>query len=136
GLLGRDPQRVNSVEKIPFLPIQFFKSHELLSSRGPVQISFSSSGTTGSSTSRHLVTDLSVYEQSFRKGFQHFYGNIKNYAVLALLPSYLEREGSSLIYMVEDLIKGSRNPHSGFYLHDLEGLKQKLLLLEEQGQKV
>src|SRR5690606_16058074 len=76
GLLGRDPQRVNSVEEIPFLPIQFFKSHELLSSKGPVQISFSSSGTTGSSTSRHLVTDLSVYEQSFRKGFQHFYGDI------------------------------------------------------------
>ena len=135
-LLGRNPDQVKRMEQIPFLPIQFFKTHEVLSSEAPVEISFSSSGTTGSSTSTHFVTDLSVYEQSFRKGFRHFYGDISEYAVLALLPAYLEREDSSLIYMVQDLIKGSKNHHSGFYLHDLEALKEKLLLLEQQGQKV
>ena len=135
-LLGRDPEKVTSLEQIPFLPIQFFKTQRVLSTEAPVEITFSSSGTTGSSTSRHFVTDLSVYEQSFRKGFRRFYGDISEYAVLALLPSYLEREGSSLIYMAQDLIKGSKNPHSGFYLHDLEALKEKLLLLERQGQKV
>lgn len=135
-LLGCDPQKVGALEQIPFLPIQFFKEQRVLSSEAPVEISFSSSGTTGSSTSRHFVTDLSVYEKSFRKGFQFFYGDITEYAILALLPAYLEREGSSLIYMVQDLIEASKNPHSGFYLHDLEALKEKLLLLEGQGQKV
>lgn len=134
-LLNRDPGKIGSVEKIPFLPIEFFKTHSVVSSAKPSEIIFTSSGTTGQQTSKHLVTDLSVYEESFREGFRKFYGNIEDYAILALLPSYLEREGSSLIYMVDDLIKSSKNPHSGFYLHDLNDLKEKLNLLENQGQK-
>jgi hypothetical protein len=87
-------------------------------------------------TSRHLVTDVTLYEQSFRKAFSQFYGNIEDYAVLALLPSYLEREGSSLIYMAEDLIQGSNNPHSGFYLHNYDELIEKLVSLDAEGQNV
>src|SRR6056297_2514353 len=110
-LLQKVPENTDTLEKIPFLPIEFFKTHSVVSSTAPSEITFTSSGTTGQQTSKHLVTDLSVYEASFRKGFRKFYGNIEEYAVLALLPSYLEREGSSLIYMVDDLIKKSNNPH-------------------------
>ena len=94
-LLKRDKQNVKDIKDIPFLPIQFFKSHEVLSSKSPIQAAFTSSGTTGSATSKHLVTNVAYYEHSFRLAFSQFYGNIENYAVLALLPSYLEREGSS-----------------------------------------
>ncbi|SFU28889.1 Acyl-protein synthetase, LuxE [Pustulibacterium marinum] len=135
-LLKTDIDKVDAIEKIPFLPIQFFKSHAVLSGIAPVEETFSSSGTTGSVTSKHMVTDISVYEESFRKGFKHFYGDVEDYAILALLPSYLERTGSSLIYMVDDLIKQSNNPESGFYLHNLEELKDKLIALDESGQKV
>lgn len=134
--LGRDKQNVKSVTDIPFLPIQFFKSHDVLSTTAPVKATFTSSGTTGSITSRHLVTDTDYYEQSFRLAFSQFYGNIEDYAVLALLPSYLEREGSSLIYMVEDLIQASDNPDSGFYLHNYDELIQKLVALDNSGQNV
>lgn len=102
----------------------------------PVQQIFTSSGTTGMATSRHLVTDVSLYEESYRRAFAQFYGNIEDYAVLALLPSYLERGGSSLIYMVDDLIKLSNNPDSGFYLHNQEELAVKLKMLDEAGQNV
>src|SRR5690606_19371817 len=135
-LLEREPQQVGLLEQIPFLPIEFFKSHDILSSTAPVDITFSSSGTTGSKTSRHAVTDLSLYTESFRKGFSHFYGDVSVYAILALLPSYLEREGSSLIFMAQDLIERSKSPHSGFYLHDLKELKEKLVHLDASGQKV
>jgi len=134
--LKKDKQNVKSIKEIPFLPIQFFKSHEVLSSAEPIQETFTSSGTTGMVTSRHLVTDLNYYEQSFRMAFSQFYGNIEDYAVLALLPSYLEREGSSLIYMVEDLIEGSNNPDSGFYLHNYDELIKKLTALDNAGQNV
>ena len=127
---------VKSITEIPFLPIQFFKSHEVISSTDPVQITFTSSGTTGTNTSRHLVTDLNYYEESFRLGFSQFYGNIEDYVVLALLPSYLEREGSSLIYMVEDLIERSNQPESGFYLHNYDELTEKLITLDDSGQNV
>jgi hypothetical protein len=135
-LLGRGPHNVKAVKDIPFLPIQFFKSHDVLSSDQPVQETFTSSGTTGAITSHHLVTDVSLYEQSFRQAFTQFYGNIEDYAVLALLPSYLEREGSSLIYMVADLIEASNNAHSGFYLHNYNDLIQKLTSLDAEGQNV
>jgi hypothetical protein len=85
-------------------------------------------------TSRHLVTDVTLYEESYRKGFSEFYGNIEDYVVLALLPSYLERGGSSLIYMVDDLIKQSNQPESGFYLHNHGELTQKLIELDKLGQ--
>jgi len=113
-----DISAVDRIKKIPFLPISFFKSHDILSSQDNVEVTFTSSGTTGIINSRHLVTDVSWYEESFRRAFDLFYGDIRNYCVLALLPSYLEREGSSLIYMAEDLVKRSENPHSGFYLYN------------------
>lgn len=135
-LLKKNKTNVKSLPEIPFLPIQFFKSHEVVNSTAPVQITFTSSGTTGRNTSRHLVTDLKYYEESFRLAFSQFYGNIEDYVVLALLPSYLEREGSSLIYMVEDLIKHSNQPDSGFYLHNYDELIQKLTELDNSGQNV
>lgn len=134
--LAKSPENVKSVEAIPFLPIQFFKTHEVLSSTEPIQETFTSSGTTGMATSRHLVTDISYYEQSFRLAFSQFYGNIEDYAVLALLPSYLEREGSSLIYMVDDLIQRSNNPHSDFYLNNYDELITTLETLDASGQNV
>lgn len=134
--LKTDVQQVKSLQQIPFLPIQFFKSHQVVSNTHPIQTTFSSSGTTGMITSKHLVTDLSLYEESYRKGFAQFYGNIEDYVVLALLPSYLEREGSSLIYMVEDLIQLSKHPESGFYLHNHDDLIKKLIELDNAGQNV
>jgi phenylacetate-coenzyme A ligase PaaK-like adenylate-forming protein len=135
-LLNTDVSEVKTIEKIPFLPISFFKSENVLSSENPIEITFTSSGTTGQNTSSHFVTDVSVYEQSYLQGFAEFYGNIEDYAVLALLPSYLEREGSSLIYMVEDLIQKSNNPDSGFYLHNYDELTEKLIKLDASGQNV
>ena len=98
-LLYIHPVDVKTIQQIPFLPIQFFKSHEVLSSREQIEETFSSSGTTGSITSKHLVTDISWYKESFTKSFEYFYGAIEDYTVLALLPNYLERTGSSLIYI-------------------------------------
>ena len=135
-LLYKHPSDVKSLKDIPFLPIQFFKSHSVLSSTESVQTTFTSSGTTGSNTSKHLITNLEIYEQSFKKGFKHFYGNIQDYVVLALLPSYLDREGSSLIYMVDALIKQSNHPESGFYLNNLSELKNTLSKLDSEGKKV
>ncbi|WP_299272875.1 acyl transferase [uncultured Psychroserpens sp.] len=135
-LLYKHPSDVKQIRDIPFLPIQFFKSHQVLSSQTPIQETFSSSGTTGTTTSKHYVTDLSIYEQSFRKGFEQFYGNIKDYVILALLPSYLEREGSSLIYMVNDMINASKHVESGFYLNTINDLKQQLTALDAKGKKV
>jgi phenylacetate-coenzyme A ligase PaaK-like adenylate-forming protein len=134
--LKTDVQKVKSVYQIPFLPIQFFKSHSVISNSSPVEVTFTSSGTTGMITSKHLVTDVSIYEESYRQGFSQFYGNIEDYVVLALLPSYLEREGSSLIYMVEDLIRLSDHPESGFYLHNHDELIKKLIDLDQSGQNV
>ncbi|MCT4700206.1 LuxE/PaaK family acyltransferase [Tenacibaculum haliotis] len=135
-LLYVHPSDVKTIKQIPFLPIQFFKSKKVLSSSDEIQETFSSSGTTGSITSKHLVTDLSWYETSYLKGFNHFYGNIEDYVVLALLPNYLERKGSSLVYMVDDLIKKSKQPESGFYLDNLDELTKKLIKLDKKGQKV
>jgi len=134
-LLYKHPSEVKTIDEIPFLPIAFFKSHVITSTqKTPVQI-FESSGTTGSVNSKHHVSDLSIYETSFKAGFKHFYGNIEDYTVLALLPSYLERNNSSLVYMVNDLIEQSKKPDSGFYLNNLNELKDTLLRLENKGQK-
>jgi phenylacetate-coenzyme A ligase PaaK-like adenylate-forming protein len=135
-LLNKHPSDVKKIEDIPFLPIQFFKTHQVLSSKKNIETTFTSSGTTGSVTSKHYVTDLEIYEHSFRKGFQQFYGNIKDYVILALLPSYLEREGSSLIYMAQDMISQSNHVESGFYLNNFEDLKEVLLKLESEEKKV
>jgi phenylacetate-coenzyme A ligase PaaK-like adenylate-forming protein len=128
-----DVERVKTVEQIPFLPIEFFKSHTVVSNTDAVEVTFTSSGTTGLITSRHPVTDVSWYVESFRKAFELFYGNIKDYTVLALLPAYLEREGSSLIYMAEDLIRQSDNPDSGFYLYNHEELYHQLEKQQQAG---
>lgn len=135
-LLYKNPSDISALKDIPFIPIQFFKTHNILSSTAAVQKIFSSSGTTGSTTSKHLITDLNIYKQSFNEGFNQFYGNIEDYTVLALLPSYLEREGSSLIYMVASLIKQSKKPKSGFYLDNLSQLTETLIQLEALGEKV
>lgn len=132
----KNKTNVKSLTEIPFLPIQFFKSHDVLSSSEPIQQTFTSSGTTGMQTSKHLVTDVNWYEMSYRLGFSEFYGNIEDYCVLALLPSYLEREGSSLIYMVEDLIQSSNHEDSGFYLNNYDELISKLIELDNSGQNV
>ena len=134
--LKKNKVNVKSLTEIPFLPIQFFKSHNVLSSPETIQQTFTSSGTTGMQTSKHLVTDVSWYEMSYCLGFSEFYGNIEDYCVLALLPSYLEREGSSLIYMVEDLIQSSNHEDSGFYLNNYDELISKLIELDNSGQNV
>lgn len=134
-LMHCDPNKVRTIKEIPFLPIQFFKSHSIISEGYNSEIIFTSSGTTGMETSNHKVAKLALYEESFLKAFQKFYGNPLDYTILALLPSYLEREGSSLVYMVDHLIDASHNPDSGFYLYDMESLIGKLKFLEERGQK-
>ncbi|MDC0571241.1 acyl transferase [Flavobacteriaceae bacterium] len=134
-LLYKHPSDVQKLEDIPFLPIEFFKTHKVVSIKKDIQQTFTSSGTTGSVVSQHHVADLDIYKKSFQKGFAYFYGNIEDYAVLALLPSYLEREGSSLVYMVEDMIQESKQPKSGFYLNNLDALKKTLFELETSGQK-
>lgn len=135
-LLYVHPSTVTKIEEIPFLPIQFFKSRKVLSSLNEIDEVFTSSGTTGSITSKHFVTDINFYKESYLKGFAHFYGNIEDYVVLALLPNYLERKASSLVYMVDDLIKKSKNKESGFYLNNLKELAKKLFELDKKGQKV
>ncbi|SDS50545.1 Acyl-protein synthetase, LuxE [Polaribacter sp. KT25b] len=135
-LLYIHPSDVTKIDEIPFLPIQFFKLREILSSTEKVEEIFTSSGTTGSVTSKHFVTDINLYKQSYLSGFSHFYGNIEDFVVLALLPNYLERNGSSLVFMVDDLIAKSKNSESGFYLNNLDELAQKLINLDKNGQKV
>ena len=108
-LLKIDVEKINSIQKIPFLPIEFFKSNTILSKDKTAQITFSSSGTTGQQQSQHHIAELSIYEDSFRQGFNYFYGSPEEYRILALLPSYLEREGSSLVYMCNQLIKDSQH---------------------------
>lgn len=134
-LLDKPPSQVGTLLDIPFLPIEFFKTHKVISSSEAPQAIFESSGTTQSITSKHLVPDLSLYEESFLKGFSLFYGPVEEYCILALLPAYLERKGSSLVYMVNEMVARSHHPDSGFYLYDLEALHQKLLELEKRGTK-
>lgn len=133
--LGKSDTNVDQLLEIPFLPISFFKFKDIICGENKPQAIFTSSGTTGSQTSKHFINDIDLYEQSFRKAFTYFYDTITDYCVLALLPSYLEREGSSLIYMVDDMIRKSGHPSSGFYLNDLKGLRNKLGQLNAKRQK-
>lgn len=132
--LNIDVTQVTQIDYIPFLPISFFKSHHIVSNAAPVELVFTSSGTTGIITSSHYVSDASWYRESFRRAFRLFYGDITNYCVLALLPAYLEREGSSLIYMAQDMITESQNPDSGFYLYNHTELHTQLKRQQENGQ--
>ncbi len=134
--LGRDPQTVNSIQEIPFLPIEFFKTRRIiLPEDAKEEIVFTSSGTTGTSASSHFVSDLSLYEESFRRAFSFFYGPVDDWVILALLPSYRERSGSSLIYMVDALIQQSGNPESAYVLNQPEPLWQLLEELKSAGKK-
>jgi phenylacetate-coenzyme A ligase PaaK-like adenylate-forming protein len=132
--LGVDHTQIKLLEQIPFLPIEFFKSHTVLGEGLESQVVFESSGTTQMTPSRHFVADISLYKKSFSKGFFHFYGDPGQYCILALLPSYLERKGSSLVYMMDRLIKQSAHPDSGFYLDNLEELSSILRKRNADGQ--
>lgn len=131
-----DPLSIHSIKEIPFLPIRFFKSHSVKTTAFDPAATFESSGTTGSINSRHLVRDLLLYEESFTRGFELFYGSIKKYCIIGLLPAYLERQHSSLVYMVDKLMQLSEHPQSGFYLYDHEKLFAVLSELEKRNQKV
>ncbi len=133
--IGKNPQNVNRVEEIPFLPVELFKSHRIYSSEKLPEVVFSSSGTSAMATSRHEVADSSLYRKSFRSGFRKFYGQPGNWVILALLPSYLERERSSLVYMADRLIRESENAYSGFYLNNYKELADKLKKLAAEGKK-
>ncbi|MDY0905746.1 acyl transferase [Pedobacter sp. CFBP9032] len=129
-----DLNQVLDIEQIPFLPIGFFKTHSVLSSQKPIEITFSSSGTTGMVQSSHHVTDVSLYEQSYLQAFEQFYGKVSDYCFLALLPSYQQRSGSSLIYMVNDLIEKSTHPQSGYFLYNHDDLLHTLTDLKNKNQ--
>lgn len=131
-----DPDNVTDIHKIPFLPVEFFKSHSVSTGEFIPEIVFTSSGTTGMSQSKHPVKDLALYEESFIRGFELFYGPLAGYTILALLPSYLEREGSSLIYMVDELIRRSNNQESGYFLYNHDELYQSLNDLRAKNRKV
>ena len=124
--LKKTPENVNSLNKIPFLPISFFKTHEVKAGNYTASVVFTSSGTTGTEKSRHFVKDKYVYEKTFEKAFELFYNQPEDYVIMGLLPSYLEREGSSLVYMVAHLIEGSQDPLSGFYLNNYRELVDSL----------
>lgn len=133
--LGKTPSDVDETEKIPFLPISFFKTDEIKTGKFNAEVIFKSSGTTQTINSQHHVKDVSIYAQSFTTAFNRIYGDLQEWCVLGLLPSYLEKGNSSLVYMVDDLIKQSQHPQSGFNLYDLEKLKETLLSLERANQK-
>ena len=130
-LKGKAP---NNIFEIPFLPISFFKTEQVICQGRSVEEVFLSSGTTGDQ-SKHLVSEISLYRESYLKAFELFYGDITQYCILSLLPNYRERKGSSLIYMVDDLISKSKHEQSGFYLNDYESLSMRLQKLEKEGQK-
>lgn len=130
-LLNIHSSDVKNIEDIPFLPIQFFKQHKVLSAKKPITHTFTSSGTTSSIVSKHHITDINVYIKSFTTAFNEFYGAFEDYVILALLPSYLERSGSSLVYMADYLIKKSKYPESGFYLNNLDELTSHLKTLDK-----
>ncbi len=136
-LLKIDPLQVKILEQIPFLPIEFFKEHQVIST--PLNtgtVKFTSSSTTSQKPATHFVNDITLYERSFLKGFELFYGKPAEYCFLALLPNYLQRSGSSLVYMCDRLIKDSKHPFSGFFLDDTDDLISKIKQLKNTKQKV
>ncbi|MCK7556637.1 hypothetical protein MKQ70_17065 [Chitinophaga sedimenti] len=130
------PHKVTELHRIPFLPIQFFKSHRVACGEFSPEVVFESSGTTQTINSRHEVKRADIYLRSYITCFEEFYGPVGDFVVLGLLPSYLERKSSSLVYMVQDMIARSAHPESGFYLYEHDKLRQTLESLEARGQKV
>ena len=125
-LLRVNPHKIRHIENIPFLPISFFKTHEIKTDSWEELAIFKSSGTSGDTTSKHYIKDLNHYQINATQGFEQFYGPIKEYAILALLPSYLERQDSSLIFMVDFFIKKSKFSESGFFLYNTQELADRL----------
>ncbi|MFN8347606.1 MAG: acyl transferase [Spirosomataceae bacterium] len=133
-----NPEKVSSLPEIPFMPIGFFKHHTVLTDTSAVQMIFESSGTTGSQTSRHHVTDLALYNDVSRRIFEQMYGTLSGFHLLALLPSYLERNNSSLVYMVEQFIAQTDSSVSGFFLHNVQELLEvlKKQALQPDGRRI
>ena len=134
-LLSCDPVDIQSIADIPFMPIEFFKSHRVVTGPGKETRVFESSGTTGIQTSKHFVFNDEIYMDSLEAGFRLFFGEPSEYCILALLPSYLERQNSSLVFMMDHLIRQSHHPLSGFYLSNYMELVENLEFLEKSGQK-
>jgi phenylacetate-coenzyme A ligase PaaK-like adenylate-forming protein len=133
--LGKNHKKVTTPESLPFLPVEFFRNQKIITDDQTVEMIFKSSGTTGVAPGRHFVSDLSLYEESFLKSFRLFYGDPREYLIAALLPSYTEREGSSLVYMADKLIKTSLHPFSGFYKGNIEDLIHTIKKAKEESQK-
>ncbi|HEY8397794.1 MAG TPA: acyl transferase [Flavihumibacter sp.] len=133
--INRKPETVQNIRQIPFLPIRFFKTHEIKTGHYEPETWFESSGTTGMVNSKHLIRSLDLYRESFSRGFRKFYGDPADWCILGLLPSYLERQHSSLVVMVNELMQQSAHPDNGFYLYNHQELKEKLEGLERSKQK-
>lgn len=133
--LDCDPARISQVTDIPFLPVEYFASFPVITGEGPIQAEFRSSGTTRVARCRHCIHDLSVYEESFVRTFESHYGELKGLCILALLPGYMERKDSSLVYMVDALIRRTEHPGSGFYLDNFQDLKEMLIQLGKLEQR-
>jgi len=133
--LNKSPGNIAELIRIPFLPVSFFKTEVIKTGNFDPEMIFESSGTTGTEPSRHFVKHIGLYRESFVKGFELFYGNMRDFCVLGLLPSYLERRGSSLVYMVDEMIRLSCHEESGVYLYDYDKLYEVLLKLEKNKQK-
>lgn len=131
--LGIDTARIKKFNQIPFLPISFFKSRKIVTGQFNEEMIFSSSGTTGMQRSKHFICSLELYVRSFTLGFSQFYLPPSDMRILGLLPSYLERDGSSLVYMVEQMIKAGAHPQSGFYLDEFGSLAKQLQEISQQG---
>jgi len=134
--LGKTKSQVSSPVDLPYLPVGFFRNHKIITAGQPEQIIFESSGTTGTLPGKHFVSDLALYEESFLGSFRLFYGEPSDFLIIALLPSYTEREGSSLVYMADKLIKESRHPLSGFYKGNNEGIFKAIRKGKSEGEKI
>ena len=132
---GANPSSVKELKQIPFLPVSFFKSRQVTTSEFTPEIIFESSGTTGQVSARHFVKHLDLYRESCVKGFDFFYGSIGDFCILGLLPAYLERTGSSLVWMVNEWMRISKHPDNGFYLNEFEKLRDVLVKLESTKQR-
>jgi phenylacetate-coenzyme A ligase PaaK-like adenylate-forming protein len=134
--LGINQDEIQAVQDIPFIPVEFFKSHKIMTGSRPAAIIFESSGTSGKSVSRHLVADPALYEESLLRTFRHFYGEPSEYFIAALLPSFTEKKNSSLAFMMQNLIDKSANPFSGFYLNNIRGMISAIEQSRSANQKV
>lgn len=133
--IGKSKENVQTLPDIPFLPISFFKTQDVKTGDFEPELIFRSSGTTGMERSRHLIKDASLYRKSLIESFRHFYGNPSDYVFLALLPNYIEQQNSSLIYMMEELMRESGAKENGYYLYNHEDMYQKLIQLRDNQQK-